>query len=144
MSVLWDRLRNSIEELWRSHDSINQKRCEILRALINAGEQEPGLFTLTAPTGSGKTLSSMAFALRHALLHNKRRIIYVIPYISILEQTQQKFESIFHAETVVAHYANVDYHDEDVYKRQREKLVCDNRGLYHHDQCLQLYHYYGP
>lgn len=112
--------RHSIEELdlqleehiadWRNpKEAINQKRCEILRALIQAGQWEKGLFTLTVPTGGGKTVSSMAFALQHAKKHHMDRVIYVIPYTSIIEQTQQVFEKIFGAEHVVAHYASLDY-----------------------------------
>lgn len=88
---------------------LNILRCEIQNSLINAGQQAKGLFTLTVPTGGGKTVSSMAFALRHALKNGLRRIIYVIPYTSIIEQTQKKFVEIFGAENVIAHYVNVVY-----------------------------------
>jgi CRISPR-associated endonuclease/helicase Cas3 len=60
-----------------------------------AGVRKPGLFTFTAPTGSGKTISSMSFALAHAEANDLRRVIYVIPYCSIIEQTQAVFESVF-------------------------------------------------
>ena len=76
---------------------------------MQAGEKPQGLYTLTVPTGGGKTVSSMAFALRHALHNGARRIIYIIPYTSIIEQTQEIFEDIFGADNVVAHYANVEY-----------------------------------
>ncbi len=88
---------------------VNRRRSEILKAAIAHGGDEPGLFTMTVPTGGGKTVSSLAFALHHAAQHGKRRIIYVIPYCSILEQTQQVFEAIFDPECITAHYSGAEY-----------------------------------
>ena len=88
---------------------LNRRRCMILRAAIEHGEDSPGLFSMSVPTGGGKTVSSMAFALRHAVRHGLRRIIYVIPYCSILEQTQQVFEEIFGSGNITAHYSGAEY-----------------------------------
>ncbi|MGI6012898.1 MAG: DEAD/DEAH box helicase [Oscillospiraceae bacterium] len=129
ISTLNKLLRQYIAGWWKSERPINQLRCEILRVCIDGGEQDPGLFTLTAPTGSGKTISSLAFALNHAAVHGKDRIIYVIPYVSIIEQTAQKFAEIFGEGQVVAHYAaaDPDSTDDDVTPAmQRNQLAAEN------------------
>ena len=86
---------------------VNRVRAEVLHQCRERASDTPGLFSLTVPTGGGKTLSSLAFALAHAVGCNKRRIIYVIPYTSILEQTAGIFRDIF-GDNVVEHHSNLD------------------------------------
>lgn len=87
---------------------VNQLRADILRQCREKAAKVPGLFSLTVPTGGGKTLSSMAFALEHARHYpNKRRIIYVIPYTSIIEQTADIFRGIF-GDAVIEHHSNAE------------------------------------
>jgi CRISPR-associated endonuclease/helicase Cas3 len=95
--------------LEKPRGELGEKRSAILRAADAAGVRKPGLFTFTAPTGSGKTIASMSFALAHAEANDLRRVIYVIPYCSIIEQTQAVFESVFGDGSIVAHYADVEY-----------------------------------
>jgi len=76
-----------------SHD-INQLRDMVFSNCMEAASLKPGLYTLTAPTGLGKTLAMLAFALKHAKEHKKRRIIFVLPYLSIIEQNADIYRLI--------------------------------------------------
>ncbi|MDZ4151720.1 CRISPR-associated helicase Cas3' [Methylicorpusculum sp.] len=90
--------------------SINQLRQRILNHSRKQAELPPGLFSLTVPTGGGKTYTSMAFALDHAITHQLRRIIYVIPFTSIIEQNANVFREAFGdlAEAVIEHHSAFD------------------------------------
>ena len=105
---------------------INDSRCEILRDCIKKAENERGLYTLTVPTGAGKTLSSMAFALNHLLKNGMRRIIYVIPYTSIIEQNAKVFSDIFGKEFVLEHHSNYDFGDDEGDVENMKKLAIEN------------------
>jgi len=109
---------------------VNTIRTDILRQCREKAALNPGMFSLTVPTGGGKTLSGMAFALQHAVQYNKKtddqmkhkqRIIYVIPYTSIIEQTAGIFRDIF-GDNVVEHHANLDPDKEDA----RSRLATEN------------------
>jgi len=88
------KLTAYLDRLSRESDAareVNDLRTDLLRTCLETGECRPGLFTLTAPTGAGKTFSMLAFALKHAAAHGLRRVIVVIPYLSIIEQTVREF-----------------------------------------------------
>lgn len=102
---------------------VNRLRADILRQCREKALDAPGLFSLTVPTGGGKTLSSMAFALDHAMKHGKRRIVYVIPYTSIIEQTADIFRGIF-SEAVVEHHSNAE--SDPNKENSKSRLACEN------------------
>ena len=83
----------------------------ILEACLEAGTWSRGLYQLTVPTGGGKTISSLAFGLLHAKKHNMDRIIYVIPYTSIIEQNAQIFKDILGEANVLEDHFNVVFKD---------------------------------
>ena len=87
---------------------VNRLRSKILAHCRRAANSVPGLFSLTVPTGGGKTLSGTAFALDHAVAHGKARLIYVIPYTSIIEQTAEVLRAYFGEENVLEHHSNLD------------------------------------
>jgi CRISPR-associated endonuclease/helicase Cas3 len=87
---------------------INQARQQILNQCRQSAVLDPGLFSLTVPTGGGKTLAGMAFALEHAIAHGKRRIVVAIPYTSIIEQTAAVYRGVFGDEAVIEHHCNLD------------------------------------
>lgn len=111
MEILLEKLENHVKPWLENQDlhSINGRRTEILKACMEAGKEEKGLFHLTVPTGGGKTIASLAFALRHAVCHHMNHIIYVIPYTSIIEQNAKVFRKILGEENVLEHHCNVDY-----------------------------------
>lgn len=90
---------------------INEKRAFILQQCRQSGMGQPGFYSLTVPTGGGKTLASMAWALEHAVRYGKNRIIIVIPYTSIVVQTVTVFREIFGERNVVEHHSNLQPDD---------------------------------
>mgnify|MGYP001012683729 CR=1 FL=1 len=113
------------EKQGRARDTaVNRLRNGILSHCIERAREPGGVFSLTVPTGGGKTLSSMAFALHHAAAHGHRRIIYVIPYTSIIEQTADQLREIF-GDVVVEHHSNLDTAEPDG-ETARSRLACEN------------------
>ena len=110
---LCDRFDCYLSELKTKDTGINQKRNEILKRCIQLSSKETGLFTLTVPTGGGKTLSSMAFALNHAVKNNLERVIYVIPYTSIIEQNAKVFKDILGLDNVLEHHSCFQFDSDD-------------------------------
>jgi len=88
---------------------VNKIRAEILENCLAKAELPPGVFSLNVPTGGGKTLSAMAFALKHLKKYNFQRIVMAIPYNSIIEQTAECYKHIFGEKNVLEHHCNFDF-----------------------------------
>lgn len=97
-------------------DTVNGRRTEILRNCFEYGQMERGIFQLTVPTGGGKTIASLAFALQHAVKNHMDRVIYVIPYTSIIEQNAEVFREILGDQNVLENHYNVDYESSEELK----------------------------
>ena len=126
ISVLSDKLDRYTEGWFPPSNELNTQRCAILRRCMEQGQdpkQMPGLYTLTVPTGGGKTVASLAFALHHAKTHGLERVIYVIPYTSIIEQTADQFRKILGAENVLEHHSGVTYDTQDEATPETQRLA---------------------
>ena len=105
---------------------ISGLRQKISDDCLRAAQNTPGIYKLSVPTGGGKTLAGMRFALRHAQLYGKKRIIFVIPYTSIIEQNAKEIRDIFgRDEAILEHHSNVL--PEDI---AGEDYVLDDSALY--------------
>ncbi len=138
LSELWDHFEQKRRTIVsRGEGAVGEVRREVYEACLAAAAQPPGLFRLTVPTGGGKTLSGMAFALRHALAHSLRRVVVAVPYISITEQTASVYRDAFSADSdeeespvVLEHHsaAGRDGDDEGDFHRDRlwARLAAEN------------------
>jgi CRISPR-associated endonuclease/helicase Cas3 len=110
--------------------TVNTLRADILRQCRDKAALPPGFFSLTVPTGGGKTLASLAFALEHINAHKAlklRRVIYAIPYTSIIEQTANVFREAFKSlgdEVLIEHHSQADANEHD--ETARSRLSCEN------------------
>jgi len=92
---------------------VRHLRSAVFHRCLSQADNPQGVFTLTVPTGGGKTLASMAFALKHATRHHLRRVIMVIPYINIIEQNAAVYREIFGDKVVLEHHSNVEVEPDD-------------------------------
>ncbi|MGN1002940.1 MAG: CRISPR-associated helicase Cas3' [Oscillospiraceae bacterium] len=128
LPVLLEKLERHIAAYFPPKNELNRCRCGILQSCLDAGKGPKGIYTLTVPTGGGKTVSSLAFALRHAVKNGMRRVIYVIPYTSIIEQNAAVFREILGENNVVEHHSGAAL-DEDAEiqdSKSRQRLAAEN------------------
>ena len=131
LPVLRDRLDGHMARFAtgpRVDEPINRLRAEILAHARAKAALAPGLFTMTVPTGGGKTLAGLAFALDHAVAHGLDRVIHVVPYTSIIEQTADVFRQALHDENgdapdVLEHHGNVDWDGHETDADGRDALA---------------------
>lgn len=103
---------------------INKTRAQISALCAEAGNLESGIYRLNLPTGAGKTLTSLRYALHHALKHNKKRIIFTMPLLSIIEQNAGIIHDyIGNEELILEHHSNIVETDENDELDKRELLV---------------------
>lgn len=130
LKSLLDAYLDNIKE--KAEDTIvNQIRNQVQRRCLYMSDEEPGFYSLTVPTGGGKTLSSLVWAINHAIKNNKRRIIIAIPYTSIIVQTAETLRKIFGEENVLEHHSNTSIKDADVNETESDyalkiKLATEN------------------
>lgn len=111
---------------------VNQQRAVVLATCRTKAAGPPGTYTLTVPTGGGKTLASLAFALTHAVRHGLSRVVMVIPYTSIIEQTAQVYREVFAslgpdaAERIVLEHHSNAIEPEGSRETARSRLACEN------------------
>ena len=106
---------------------VNRIRNEVQNWCIEESANPPGFYSLTVPTGGGKTLSSVLWAIKHAIKNNLKRVIIAIPYTSIITQTASVLRNIFGVENVLEHHSNVDHTAfDDKELSQTLKLATEN------------------
>lgn len=96
----------------RAASPVDDVRTEVYESALRWAERPPGIFRLPAPTGSGKTMTAAAFALRHAMLHGRKRIIVALPFITITEQNAAVYRRLLGDDAVLEHHSNVELDDE--------------------------------
>ncbi len=123
LDLLMLLLRKKCESFRQPTTELNRLRAEVLNAASEAAFQTPGLFSLTVPTGGGKTLSSLRFALDHAVKHNLRRVIFVAPFTAIIEQVADVFrEALSSSDAVLEHHSSFEPSDRIFDETQIERL----------------------
>ena len=130
LETLRDRLTKHMEG-FSTEGKINEARRAFLNQCREHGRTCPkGYYSLFLPTGGGKTLSSMAWGLETALKHEAKRIIYVIPYTSIITQTAGIFREIFGQENVLEHHSDISFSGDEASQEaeryERTRLLAEN------------------
>lgn len=131
-SVYMQRLEDYISHLGENASAtpINLLRQEMSNQCREHAERPSGIYTLSIPTGGGKTLASLRYALHHSILYNKQRIIYVVPFTTIIEQNAQVTRNVLNTQEVVEHHSNViqseNLSDDEINLQTKMNLAKDN------------------
>jgi len=125
---LHERLECFIQDIRdKAEDTkVNRERAYVRECCQQAAEKEKGLFSLTVPTGGGKTFSSLEFALCHARKHEMERIIYAVPFTSIIEQNAAVFRKALGDDAVLEHHSNFDFNEDEDISNYRYRLASEN------------------
>lgn len=129
MTELLGKLEEYLSQLKeKSEDTeVNRIRNYVQKQCVKESQGKTGFYSLTVPTGGGKTLASVLWALNHAVKNHLHRIIIAIPYTSIIVQTAATLKSIFGEENVLEHHSNVNPDDiKDREQRERMQLATEN------------------
>jgi len=128
LSVLDERLNQYITGIVAQAEDtlVNRERAHVRKCCQLLAENDKGLFTLTVPTGGGKTLSSLEFALKHAKKHGMERIIYAVPFTSIIEQNAAVFRKALGDDAVLEHHSNFDFSDDENSMDYSLRLATEN------------------
>lgn len=128
MKELKEMLQAKLDEFKNAPDTdVNRIRRRVQDKCLEASTQPQGFFSLTVPTGGGKTISSIIWAINHAIKNSKKRIIIAIPYTSIIVQTAAVLKSIFGENNVLEHHSNIDFEQcKDAQLRHQMKLATEN------------------
>lgn len=127
-TTLIERIEQHLAEL-SPRTSIDYLRHDISRHCLDGAIRERGIYTLTVPTGGGKTLASLRFALHHAKQHKLERIIYVVPFTSIIDQNAEVARDILDPkETATSGQVVLEHHSNLTPEAQgwREKILTEN------------------
>jgi CRISPR-associated helicase Cas3/CRISPR-associated endonuclease Cas3-HD len=110
----------------KSRTPVNKLRRKILIECIEAGKKDRSFYTLTVPTGGGKTFSSLAFSLEQAKTHAMNRIIVAVPFTTVTGQTANIFRSVFGEDFVLEHHSNIDISQKNDDERDIIRLKSQN------------------
>lgn len=134
-SALWNELANELDAKLQSYpklSKIDQMREKVSISCKKFGKNIPGIYQLSVPTGGGKTLSSLRYALEHAKEYDKDRIFYIIPFTTIIDQNAKEIKEVLEREDIILeHHSNLvietsnDEADEIINKRESYKLLTE-------------------
>ncbi len=125
-NIFVDKMKTFQTQKLSEEKEINKIRDDIYKECVDASQKTPGIFSLTVPTGGGKTLSSLAFGFEHAIKYGLERIIYVIPYTSIIEQNADVFREFLGSDAVIEHHSNYIQKDDDKEDEEIRVLASEN------------------